>query len=85
MAHDPKKAIVTGASQEIGLGLAKALLEHGYRVIATSHNIPKAHSLSESPNLLLVDGDIGQPTTTAKTVDSAVARGIQLRMEVTWK
>ena len=32
-------AIVTGASSGIGLGFTRALLEHGYRVVANSRNI----------------------------------------------
>jgi NAD(P)-dependent dehydrogenase (short-subunit alcohol dehydrogenase family) len=32
-------AIVTGASSRIGLGLTQALLERGYRVVATSRSI----------------------------------------------
>ena len=73
MTNNPKTAIVTGASQGIGAGLVRAFLEHGYRVVGNSRNITKAHSLPKSPDLVLVDGDIGQPTTAAKIVDSAMA------------
>ena len=73
MTNNPKTAIVTGASQGIGAGLVRAFLERGYRVVGNSRNITKAHSLPKSPDLVLVDGDIGQPTTAAKIVDAAIA------------
>jgi NAD(P)-dependent dehydrogenase (short-subunit alcohol dehydrogenase family) len=74
MANIQKTAIVTGASQGIGAGLVEAFLKHGYSVVANSRNITKANSFPASPNLALVDGDIGDPKTAAKIVDSAVSR-----------
>jgi NAD(P)-dependent dehydrogenase (short-subunit alcohol dehydrogenase family) len=66
---DKKTAIVTGASQGIGAGLVAAFLKEGYNVVATSLNI---QSLTASPNLVLVDGDIGKQETAAKTVEAAI-------------
>jgi NAD(P)-dependent dehydrogenase (short-subunit alcohol dehydrogenase family) len=40
---------VTGASQGLGLTLVKKLLEHGYRVVATSRD---AHTLSQAVGLI---------------------------------
>ena len=54
-----KTAIVTGASSGIGLGIANALLEHGYSVVANARRISDSHTLKVAENLALVDGDIG--------------------------
>ena len=69
-----KVAIVTGASSGIGLGMAKTLLERGYRVVANSRNITKSKTLASSENLLLVDGDIGTKEIAVKVVDAAVQK-----------
>lgn len=66
---DKKTAIVTGASQGIGAGLVEAFLKGAYNVVGTSLNV---QSLTASPNLVLVEGDIGKPETAAKTVDAAI-------------
>jgi NAD(P)-dependent dehydrogenase (short-subunit alcohol dehydrogenase family) len=67
---DPKTAIVTGASGGIGAGLVDAFLKEGYNVVATSLNTSR--SLTASPRLILVDGDIGKQETAAKVVESAI-------------
>jgi NAD(P)-dependent dehydrogenase (short-subunit alcohol dehydrogenase family) len=67
-------AIVTGASSGIGLGITRALLDRGYRVVATSRTISDSKNLRPSANLVLVDGDIGKKETAAKVVDAAVKR-----------
>jgi NAD(P)-dependent dehydrogenase (short-subunit alcohol dehydrogenase family) len=67
---DKKTAIVTGASGGIGAGLVEAFLKEGYNVVATSLNTSR--SLTASPSLLLVDGDIGKQETAAKVVESAI-------------
>ncbi len=74
MANIQKTAIVTGGSQGIGAGLVKAFLDRGYNVVANSRNITKANPFPPSANLALVDGDIGDPKTAAKIVDTAVSR-----------
>lgn len=74
MTNTQKTAIVTGGSQGIGVGLVEAFLERGYGVVANSRNISKSNSLSVNANLVLVDGDIGDPKTAAKIVDAAVSR-----------
>jgi NAD(P)-dependent dehydrogenase (short-subunit alcohol dehydrogenase family) len=65
-------AIVTGASSGIGLGITKALLEHGYRVVANSRTISKSKGLEPSTDLVLVDGDIGRSEIAMKVVDAAM-------------
>lgn len=65
-----KTAIVTGASQGIGAGLVEAFLKDGYNVVATSRKV--SQSLTASPRLVLVDGDIGKPETAAGVVEAAI-------------
>ncbi len=67
---DKKTAIVTGASQGIGAGLVEGFLKQGYNVVATSRNV--SQSLTASPSLVLVDGDIGKQETAAKAVEAAI-------------
>src|SRR4029077_3741770 len=74
MANLQKTAIVTGASQGIGAALVEAFLKRGYSVVANSRNIAKANPFPASPNLALVDGDIGDPKTAAKIMDTTVAQ-----------
>jgi NAD(P)-dependent dehydrogenase (short-subunit alcohol dehydrogenase family) len=74
MANPQKTAIITGASQGIGAGLVEAFLKHGYNVVANSRNIIKTNPFQSSPNLALVDGDIGDPKTAAKIAETAISR-----------
>jgi NAD(P)-dependent dehydrogenase (short-subunit alcohol dehydrogenase family) len=74
MATAAKTVIVTGASQGIGAGIARAFLERRYKVVATSRRITKSGAFSSADNLALVDGDIGDPQTATKIADTAVAR-----------
>ena len=69
---DRKTAIVTGAEQGIGAGLVEGFLESGYSVVATSLHVTA--SLTASPSLVLVDGDIGKQETASKTVEAAIKR-----------
>ena len=74
MTNAPKTVIVTGGSQGIGAGLVKAFLDRDYNVLANSRNITKANPFPACANLAMVDGDIGDPNTAAKIVDTAVSR-----------
>jgi NAD(P)-dependent dehydrogenase (short-subunit alcohol dehydrogenase family) len=74
MTNTVKTAIVTGASRGIGAGLVEEFLKRGYNVVANSRNITKANPFAASSNLAFVDGDIGDRTTAAKIVDTAVSR-----------
>src|SRR5437879_7263954 len=74
MANTAKTAIITGASRGIGAGLVEAFLKRGYNVVANSRHITKANPFPASANLALVDGDIGDPKTATKIVDTAVSR-----------
>ena len=65
-------AIVTGASSGIGLGITQALLERGWRVVATSRTISKSKDLKPSPDLVLVDGEVDKKETAVKVVEAAL-------------
>lgn len=74
MANTVKAAIITGASRGIGAGLVEAFLKRGYNVVANSRNITRANPFAIAENIALVDGDIGEPKTAAKIVDTAVSK-----------
>lgn len=65
--------IVTGASQGIGAAVVQAFLERGYNVVATSRAVTKA-GFASSPNLALVDGDIGQLATAEEIAQTAISK-----------
>ncbi len=74
MQRNRKTAIVTGASQGIGAGIAQAFLARGYDVVATARSATKSKELSASDHLALVDGDIGQFETAKEVVEVATRR-----------
>jgi NAD(P)-dependent dehydrogenase (short-subunit alcohol dehydrogenase family) len=72
MGNKRKTVIVTGASQGIGAGVVKAFLDRGYNVVANSRNITKSGAFTESAQLALVDGNIGDRAVAAKVVETAI-------------
>src|SRR5215471_4900837 len=68
-----KTVIVTGASQGIGASIVQTFLDRGYNVVATSRSVSKA-GFTPSPNLALVDGDIGQAVTAEKIAQTAISK-----------
>ena len=74
MTNQRKTAIVTGASQGIGAGVVKALVEHGFNVVANSRKVTQSTEGAASDHVAVVDGDIGQPATAARVVETALAR-----------
>jgi NAD(P)-dependent dehydrogenase (short-subunit alcohol dehydrogenase family) len=68
-----KTVIVTGASQGIGAAVVHAFLDRDYNVVATSRSVSKA-GFALSPNLALVDGDIGQAATAENVAQTAIAK-----------
>ena len=74
MSGLPKTAIVTGASQGIGAGIVKALVERGFNVVASSRKVTQSAEVAASNQVALVDGDIGEPATAARIVETALSR-----------
>lgn len=74
MGSKQKTVIVTGASQGIGAGVAQAFLDRGYNVVANSRNITKSGAFTESAQLALVDGNIGDSAVATKVVETAVSK-----------
>ena len=74
MGGPRKTAIVTGASQGIGAGIAKRLLERGFNVVANSRKVTQSTEVAGSEYVALVDGHICEPATAARVVETALAR-----------
>src|SRR2546423_12156337 len=74
MSGERKTAIVTGGSQGIGAGLVKAFLERGFNVVANSRRMNQSTEVVPSDGVALVDGDIGEPATAARIVETALSR-----------
>jgi NAD(P)-dependent dehydrogenase (short-subunit alcohol dehydrogenase family) len=74
MSGAEQVAIVTGASKGIGAGLVSAFLELGYGVVANSRHITQESPFPKSDLLALVAGDIADPNTSARILDSALSR-----------
>lgn len=68
LGPDKRVAIITGAEQGIGAGLAAAYRDAGYAVVGTSLSIPA----SDDPDFLTVQGDI----TKVETADRVVEQGL---------
>ncbi len=71
---EAKVAIVTGASSGIGLAVTLELLEHGYRVVATSRHATASGALVASPRLTIIDGDVGEVGTAERVTREAQRR-----------
>lgn len=69
-----KTVIITGGSQGIGSALVKAFLNRDYNVVATSRHISNSNELPTSSQLVCIDGDIGQASTAAKVVETAISK-----------
>jgi NAD(P)-dependent dehydrogenase (short-subunit alcohol dehydrogenase family) len=74
MSNHPRTAIVTGASQGIGAGIVNAFLDRGWHVVTTSRKMTQSAEVKASDRVALVDGDIGEPATAARIVDTALSR-----------
>ncbi len=74
MSGQQKTAIVTGASQGIGAGVVKAFLERGFNVVASSRKMTHSTEVAASDRVALVDGDVGESTTAARIVETAISR-----------
>jgi NAD(P)-dependent dehydrogenase (short-subunit alcohol dehydrogenase family) len=65
-----KVAVITGASQGIGAGVAAGFRRAGYAVVATSRSI----AAIEEPDFLTVQGDIADAETARRVVEHALDR-----------
>jgi NAD(P)-dependent dehydrogenase (short-subunit alcohol dehydrogenase family) len=75
MSRAQKTAIVTGASQGIGAGIVKAFVERGFNVVANSLKVTtQSTEVAASDRVALVEGDTGDPVTSAKIVETALSR-----------
>src|SRR5215469_2918645 len=74
MGSKRKTIIVTAASQGIGAGVVKALLDRGYNVVANSRNITRSGAFTESAQLALVDGNIGESAVADRVVKTAISK-----------
>jgi NAD(P)-dependent dehydrogenase (short-subunit alcohol dehydrogenase family) len=74
MSDQPKAAIVTGASQGIGAAVVNAFVERGFNVVANVYRLTPSTEVTASQRVALVEGDIGEPTTAARIVETAVSR-----------
>src|ERR1700752_1473424 len=68
-----KTAVIPGASEGIGAGLANSFLERGYAVVATSRRVSQSAEINASDCLARVDGDIADPETAKAVVETALA------------
>ena len=67
---EKKVAIVTGASQGIGAGIAAAFSDAGYAVVGTARSVEP----SATPDVLMLPGDIAQAETSELVVQQALDR-----------
>lgn len=67
---DKKVVIVTGASQGIGAGIATAFRDFGYAVVGTALTVEP----SDTPDVLMLPGDIALPETAELVVGQALNR-----------
>src|SRR5215475_2138876 len=74
MDRQRKTVIVTGASQGIGAGIVKAFAQQGFNVVANSRKVTQSTEVAASNDVALVDGHIGEPSTAAKIVETALSR-----------
>lgn len=67
MSDAPKVAIITGASQGLGEGIAGAYRARGWRVVGVSRSI----AASQSDDWITVAGDVADPETARRAVMAA--------------
>lgn len=68
-------AIVTGASRGLGLALARALAERGWRVVADARGASQLHAVAERlGGVVAVAGDVADPEHRRVLVESAGAQ-----------
>ena len=72
-------AIITGASQGLGLALAKALAERGYALVIDARHADRLAvaeaELAKRTHVAALAGDVGDPAHRRRLVDAATALG----------
>jgi NAD(P)-dependent dehydrogenase (short-subunit alcohol dehydrogenase family) len=71
MSSEQKVVIITGASQGIGAGVLKGFRRLGFSVVANARSIAK---ISDDPDVLVVAGDIADPSAAERVVANAIER-----------
>jgi NAD(P)-dependent dehydrogenase (short-subunit alcohol dehydrogenase family) len=74
MNDQRKTAIVTGASRGIGAAIVKGFVDRGFNVVANALRVTGSTEIAASDCVARVDGDIGEPATAARIVETAVSR-----------
>jgi len=78
MKSDQRTAVVTGASSGIGFAIAAAYLQRGFNVVGNARDGTQleqaAEKLGSPQNLLLIEGDIADPSTSKRIFEAAIAR-----------
>src|SRR4051812_34902896 len=74
MSAESTTAVVTGASQGIGAGIVNEFAERGFNVVASSRKMTQSTEVAASDRVALVEGDIGEPATAARIVETALSR-----------
>jgi NAD(P)-dependent dehydrogenase (short-subunit alcohol dehydrogenase family) len=70
---DGRVVLVTGASRGLGEAYARALAEHGARLVVTGRDAERLQSVAdELPEAVAVAGDVSAPGFAARAVDEAV-------------
>ena len=82
-----KVAYITGGSKGIGLGVAKTLVDNGFRVAITSRNISAAKTAAESLTsdplrILPLESNVSSLASEIKAVDAVVSHFGQLDVVV---
>ena len=67
---DPNVAVITGASQDIGVGLVDGHRNRGWSVVANARHMAP----SPDPEVLVVDGDKSEPATADRIIDRGLER-----------
>jgi len=67
---EKKVAVITGASQGIGLALVSAYREYGYRVVATARSVKPM----DDPDVLTVAGDIAEWEMANRIISAGIDR-----------
>ena len=74
MSSTPRAAIVTGSSSGIGLGIALAMSESGFRVVITGREAKACDSTAKAivdngGDAISLPGDVGDPENSQSVIE----------------